>query len=206
MPDIQTEMKKVMQAWEQPYPIVEPPKPTEQPTEKKRHMFTPINNVSQDTFNYIRDNAGCPRKEATAFLVKKGHKKSSVTSLIGQMLRQGHVWKDSSGLLRPNGTEYTPLKSARTLINRKKKEMVAQPAETFKVKTSKPAKKYKVKDVPVPSGIAALIAEHESSIHKNVKVHIEPIMHDRVQQIMDTISLSEAKRLHKALNDYFNTP
>ena len=196
MPDIQTEMQKILQAWDQP-------ETTEQPTEKKRHMFTPINNVSQETFNYIRDNAGCARKEAIAALLKRGHKTSSVSSLIGQMLRQGHIWKDSDGLLRPNGTEYTPLKSARTIANREKK---AKATETFKVKTSKPAKKYKVKDVPVPEGIAALIAEHESSVHKNVKVHIEPIMQDRVQQIMNTISLPEAKRLYNSLATYFNTP
>lgn len=190
MPDIQTEMKKVMQAWEQPYPLVEPPKPTEQPTEKKRHMFTPINNVSQDTFNYIRDNAGCPRKEAVEALVKKGHKKSSVSSLIGQMLRQGHIWRDSDKLLRANAKEYTPLKSAKTLINREKKAKVAKPAKTFKVKTSE------------PKGIAALVAEHKN----DVKVEIEPIMHDRVQQIMNTISLPEAKRLYNSLATYFNVP
>lgn len=190
MPDIQTEMKKVMQAWEQPYPLIETPKPTEQPTGKKSHMFTPINNVSQETFNYIRDNAGCSRKEAVEALMKKGHKKSSVSSLIGQMLRQGHIWRDSSKLLRPNAKEYTPLKSARTLINREKKAKEAKPAKTFKVKTSAPSQE--------AMGLAALAM---GDFELTPKI----VLKDRVQEIMDTISLPDAKRLHKALNEYFGS-
>ena len=173
MPDIQTEMQKILQTWEQP-------ETTKQPTEKKRHMFTPTNNVSQDTFNYIRDNSGCTRKDAIRILVQQGHKKASVSSLIGQMLRQGHIWRDSDGLLRPNGKEYTPIKSARTIANREKKVKVAKPAKTFKVKTSE------------PKGITALVAT--------------PVTSDRVQEIMNTISLPEAKRLYNSLATYFGTP
>lgn len=190
MPDIQTEMQKILQAWDQP----EPPQQHQGPK-----LFAPTNNVTKETFNFIRDNAGCTRTEVIQTLVAKGHKKSSVSSLIGQMLRQKHIVQDGAGLLHTNGKEYTPIKSAKTVSNREKK---AKAVETLKVKTSKPAKKYKVKDVPVPAGIAALMAEHKN----NIRVEIEPIVHDRVQQIMDTISLSEAKRLFKALNDYFNTP
>lgn len=169
MPDIQTEMQKILQAWDQP----EPPQQHQGPK-----LFAPINNVSQDTFNYIRDNSGCARKEAIAALIKKGHKKSSVSSLIGQMLRQGHIWKDSDELLRPNGKEYTPIKSAKTIANRDKKAKVA-----------KPAKKYKTKDVPVPEGIAALVEERKER--------------DEVQHIMNTISLPDAKRLYNSLSTYF---
>lgn len=172
MPDIQTEMQKILQSWDQP-------ETTEKPKGPK--LFAPTNNVSQKTFNFIRDNSGCTRHDAVRVLVNQGHKKSSVSSLIGQMLRQGHIYKDSDGLLRPNGKDYTPLKSAKTIINREKK-----------AKAPKVHKKYKVKEVPVPSGIAALVEEHKPK--------------DRVQEIMNTISLPEAKRLYNSLATYFGTP
>lgn len=183
MPDIQTEMQKILQAWDQP----EPPQQHQGPK-----LFAPTNNVTKETFNCIRDNAGCTRTEVIQTLVAKGHKKSSVSSLIGQMLRQKHIVQDGAGLLHTNGKEYTPIKSAKTVSNREKK---AKAAETFKVKTSKPAKKYKVKEVPVPAGIAALVEDHKRRVE-----------HDEVAHIMNTISLPDAKRLHKALNEYFGAP
>lgn len=168
MPDIQTEMQKILQAWEQPE------------TTKETTVFEPTNNVTKATFNFIRDNSGCSRGEAIRLLVNQGHKKSSVASLIGQMLRQGHIWRDSDGLLRPNGKEYTPIKSSRTMANREKKAKVVKPAKTFKVKTSE------------SKGITSLVAT--------------PITTDRVQEIMNTISLPEAKRLYNSLATYFGAP
>lgn len=172
MPDIQTEMKKIMQAWEQPETTQQPPKDTP--------MFTKTIGVSEASFNIIRDQPGLPKKEYIQMLERKGFKKASTSSLLSQMVKQGHVWVDSSGLLRPNKTEYTPIKAASS-FNKK----------NLKVKTHK---KYKVKDVPVPEGIAALVAERK-----------EKLVVDRVQEIMDTISLPDAKRLHKTLNEYFGS-
>jgi len=172
MPDIQTEMQKILQAWEQP----EPPQQHQGPK-----LFEPTNNVTKATFNFIRDNSGCARKDAIRLLVQQGHKKSSVASLIGQMLRQGHIWRDSDGLLRPNGTEYTPIKSSKTMANREKKAKVVKPAKTFKVKTSE------------PKGITSLVATPTTE-------------RDEVQHIMNNISLFDAKRLYCILGTYFGTP
>ena len=170
MPDIQTEMQKILHAWEQP----ETTKETKETT-----MFTPTNNVTKATFNFVRDNSGCARTDAIRLLVQQGHKKSSVSSLIGQMLRQGHIWKDSDGLLRPNGKEYTPIKSSKTVA---KREAKAKP-KTFKLKTSKADTK----------GIDALVATPTTE-------------RDEVQRIMNNISLFDAKRLYSILCTYFGTP
>jgi len=116
MPDLKTEMQKILHAWEQPETIEQP---------KETTMFKPTNNVTQSTFNFIRDNSGCSRNDAIRILVQQGHKKSSVSSLIGQMLRQGHIYKDSDGLLRPNAKEYTPIKSAKTAAKQEAKGLAA---------------------------------------------------------------------------------
>ena len=177
MPDIQTEMQKILQAWDQP----ETTQPTEQPKGPK--LFAPTNNVTKSTFEAVRDNPGLPKKEYIRRLEVLGYKKASTSSLLSQMVRQGHVWVGSDGALHPNGKEYTPIKSAKTVANREKK---------LKVKTSAPTKKYKTKEVPVPAGITSLVSDLKAV--------------DRVQEIMNTISLPEAKRLYNSLATYFSTP
>lgn len=169
MPDIQTEMQKILQAWEQP-------ETTE--TTKEETVFKPTTNTSRATFEAVRDNPGLPPKEYIRILEANGHKPSSTSSLLGQMVRQGVVWKDSSGFLRPNQTEYKPLKAAKKLHKKVKVD------KTFKVKTPEP--------VVAPKGITSLVAT--------------PVTTDRVQEIMNTISLPEAKRLYNSLATYFGAP
>jgi hypothetical protein len=110
------------------------------------------------------------------------------------MVRQGMLWVGTSGGLHPNSKEYTPLKPAKTFAKQQGIKIAPRKTKTFKVKTSAPHKKYKVKEVPVPAGIAALVEEHNERVER-----------DEVKHIMDTISLPDAKRLHKALNEYFGS-
>lgn len=181
MPDIQTEMQKILQAWEQPYPLTETAKPTE-PT-KETIVFTPTTNTSRATFEVVRDNPYKTKAEYIKLLDRKGYKSGSTSSLLAQMVKQGHLSVDDMGLMHANQNEYRPLKSAKTFAKK-----------TSKVITSK---KYKTKEVPVPEGIAALVTEHKD------KIKIKDI--DQVQHIMDTISLPDAKRLYRALAEYFGS-
>jgi hypothetical protein len=167
MPDLKTEMQKILHAWEQPETIEQP---------KKSTMFKPTNNVTKATFNFIRDNSGCSRNDAIRLLVLQGHKKSSVSSLIGQMLRQGHIWKDGDDLLRPNAKEYTPIKSTKTLANKAKKP------KTFKLKTS---------DVGIDALVSEPILDHKLDMRTNIDI------------IMDTVSLNDAHELYRRLHLYF---
>ena len=172
MPDLKTEMQKVLEAWETP----EPTETIEQPKGKK--LFKPTNNVSQETFNFIRDNAGCARGYAITQLTNKGHKKSSVSSLVGQMIRQGHITKNNYGMLYANGTEYTPIKSAKTTA---KREAKVKKVKSYKVITSTPEAK----------GIDAL--ETLRSLD----------MRPEYERFLDGISLSDAHALYRKLHQYF---
>ena len=174
MPDIQTEMQKILQAWEQP-------ETTE--TTKETTVFKPTNNVTQATFNFVRDNSGCARNDAIRILVAQGHKKSSVSSLLGQMLRQGHIYKDSDGLLRPNGKEYTPIKSSKTIAKRE--------AKAAKPKTSKVRTSMTTEPSAESLGLAALVLDHKPDIRTSIDV------------IMDTVSLNDAHELYRRLHLYF---
>lgn len=181
MPDIQTEMQKILQTWENPYPQPETTETIEQP--KETTVFAPTNNVSKDTFNFIRDNSGCTRNDAVRLLVLKGHKKSSVSSLLGQMLRQGHIWKDSDGLLRPNAKEYTPIKSAKTVAKREKK---AKKSKTYNVITSNPS-----------------ADETPDYLTETKRAIIGKPLRSKVDAILDDISLSDAHELYRNLHQYF---
>ncbi len=176
MPDLHTEMQKILQAWEQP-------ETTE--TTKETTVFKPTNNVTQATFNFVRDNSGCARNDAIRILVSQGHKKSSVSSLIGQMLRQGHIYKDSDGLLRPNGKAYTPIKSAKTIAKREGK---IKKAKSYKVITSKQEAK----------GLAALVNEPMAEAFEH-----RPDIRTSIDVIMDTVSLNDAHELYRRLHLYF---
>lgn len=90
------------------------------------------NNVSRTTFNYIRDNAGVTRAEATIALEHAGFNSGSVTSLIGQMLKNRLIRNENDGLYA-NQKEYTPLKQLTPAYTHTKKrvyapEMLVQPA------------------------------------------------------------------------------
>ena len=180
MPDLQTEMQKILQAWDQP-------ETTE--TTKETTVFKPTNNVTQATFNFVRDNSGCARNDAIRILVAQGHKKSSVSSLIGQMLRQGHIYKDSDGLLRPNAKEYTPIKSSKTIA---KREAKAKKPKSYKVITSKPSQKALDAAAEAMGGINMLV-DHSHT----------PVYRSKIDAILDDISLSDAHELYRKLHQYF---
>jgi hypothetical protein len=114
MPDIKTALEKALNEWE--------PEPTPAPAPTKPY-FTVTNNVTRITFDYVRDNPGKTRKEVAVALEVQGFKPSSVTSLLGQMVKQGAM-RESAHLLYVTASEYAPLKSSK-----KVKEMAAKPQE-----------------------------------------------------------------------------
>jgi hypothetical protein len=115
MPDIATALQKVLNDWE-------PPTETPTPTPTKAY-FSVTNNVTRTTFDYVRDNPGKTRIEVAKALEKQGFKNSSVTSLLGQMLKQG-MMRESAHLLYTTTNEYTPIKSSKI-----RKAMAAKPQE-----------------------------------------------------------------------------
>jgi hypothetical protein len=170
MPDLQTAMQKILQSWEQPE--------TTEPT-KETTVFTPTTNTSRATFEIVRDDPGLLTMQYVRKLEARGYKKSSTTSLLTQMLRQGHIRKGSDGGLHPNQAEYRPLKSAKTYVKKAKK-----------VKTSK------------------LITSEAPAVSPNYledakRAIIGKPVRSKIQTILDDISLSDAHELYRELHTYF---
>jgi hypothetical protein len=153
MPDMQTALtsalSRTLQQWDDddegtvvPVPIPASIQPVsssfpstsnQKPAMLNQHKIT--NNVSRETFSYIKNNPGSTRMEIIKGLEHKGFAKGSVSSLIAQM-RRSYMVHETNGLWYADVNEYVPIKG----VNYKKK------------------KKAKVQKKPV-TGIGALLRE-----------------------------------------------
>lgn len=104
MPDLQSELKKLDNLAFDDEGVTT--------TERKMlpHAFKPTNNVSRETFNYIRDNPGLTRSQVGGLMEKRGFNKASVISLLTQFIKQGMVRLSNGGMI-VNQPEYTPIKT-----------------------------------------------------------------------------------------------
>lgn len=103
MPDLQSELKKLETL------AFDDEGTTTEIAMTLPHAFQPTNNVSRETFNYIKNHPGATRQGVIKGLEKLGYKPSSTGSLIGQFIRQGIARKSNGGVFA-NQTEYTPVK------------------------------------------------------------------------------------------------
>ena len=109
MPDLKSEMSKVLEAWEQDVQQLQ----QEKTVKALPQQFKPTNNVSRETFNYVRNNPHCTAKQICDALEKRGFKRASVGSLISQFLKQNFIARDNNSRYTAVVNEYTPLKSTK---------------------------------------------------------------------------------------------
>jgi len=162
MPDLKSELNKVLTEWNTP---------EAQPATKA--YFSVTNNVTRITFDYVRDNPGKTRKEVAVALEKQGYKPSSVTSLLGQMVKQG-LFRESTGLLYVTTGEYTPLKSSKKMKALEEKPQAPQ----RKVVTI--VRKPKAEPTPAPQINAAWDAE---TLLNNLSIKQARALYDELRKI-----------------------
>ena len=76
-----------------------------------KHLFQTTNNVSRETFNYVRDNPGITRVKAMEDLTAKGYNPRSISALLSQMMAQGMLTGDTQTGMYTSQNEYTPVKA-----------------------------------------------------------------------------------------------
>ena len=82
--------------------------------ETKRKPFQIGNNLNRTLFEQAQSYP-TTRKNLTDRMVAMGFKLASVSSIIGQMVRQGLLQADDEGVLHLTVGQYTPLKSSRAM-------------------------------------------------------------------------------------------
>lgn len=112
MPDLKSELSKVLQAWDaqdnEPTAIAIPTL-TKEPT--MTQAITPrtiTTNVTRETFNFVKANPGIRRQAVIKGLVQKGQKEKSVAAMVSQLLRNGNIEYIGDGLFATQA-EYEPL-------------------------------------------------------------------------------------------------
>jgi hypothetical protein len=116
MPDLKSELSKVLNEWN-------PSETTTMTQPAATVHFAVTNNVTRITFDYVRDNPGKTRIEVAKALEKQGFKPGSVSSLLGQMIKQG-MMRENGQLLYATINEYTPIKGSKAM-----KALAAKPQE-----------------------------------------------------------------------------
>ena len=178
MADLKTEMSKVLNAWEKDEhdtlarPMV--------PLPDGRVVFGVTNNVSRETFNFVKNNPAQTHQTVTEALAKRGFKKTSVASLLTQFVKQGMISRDADGTYSAEVDAYSPLKSAKKLRADGK---------------TKP--KAKVVKVPRSSGIAALKVVPTTINTSSVATAWD------AETVINNIGLKQAHKLFLELQTYF---
>ena len=199
MPDMKTALHAVLNEWDKAdaslstssQPQVKPTKPS--------HLFKPTVGVSQAAFNYVKDNPYTTATQAVKALERQGFKKSSLTSLYTQMLRQKQVSKDKDGKMTALIPEYRPLKASATIRNMGaalRKKIANTKAPDKADYTPRPVQA--IKQIAVRAGIATLNASHaQAAVAPPVTQQLT------AKQVLETLSIKEAHVLYRELQTMF---
>ena len=180
MPDLKTEMSKVLNAWEQDAQEVQQPKP------KGPRMFTATNNVTRATFDYVKSNTKRTHSQICEEMVRRGFKQNSVGSLITQFTKQGMFQRDEDGRYTAITNEYIPLKS------------------TKKYK-AEGKRKTKIVKSPRSAGIAALKVVPSKERVVPTTINTSSVAHTQwdAETVINNIGLKQAHKLFLELQTYF---
>lgn len=197
MPDLRSEISKVLSAWEQ-----EEQKFLKQQTQEKQvqktlpQLFKTTNNVSRETFNYVRDNPNKTSGEIRAELAKRGFNSGSVGSLITQYLKQHQMVKSDAGGYRTIVPAHAPLKAWATLLNqRATKKFKAEVLAQMTMEPSKLVNKsVSIKRKQKSQGIAALRVD---AIPPENRQTLD------VDTMLNTMNIVQARTMYDALKNIF---
>ena len=184
MPDIKTALTNVLNQWEQ-----DEKKQITQQQEKPmgKQLFRTTNNVTRETFNYIKANPNKTTPEVCEALEKRGFKESSVNSICAQLSKQGQVVKDGhTKRMVAVGNEYQPLKSA------SKFKALNEPKPALKV--------VKRKEAPQDAGLAAIAPQEKVDTSRSTIVLSR---NWTAQSVVNNLSVMQARELYDLLKKIF---
>lgn len=109
MPDLKTALSTALSSWEKDDQQIQ----QEKKVKALPQAFKPTNNVTQETFNYVKNNPSKNGGEICDALEKRGFKRASVGSLLTQFVKQKQMVRDHNGRLTLIVPTYTPLKATK---------------------------------------------------------------------------------------------
>jgi len=210
MPDMQTALLSAISHWDDE---PNPPKPTKEkpvlqqvstPQPAHQGLFKPTNNISRETFDYVKHHPLSTSKEISEALAARGFREGSVSSLLTQMARQGMLAKDETGpkvRYTAKQGEYTPIKSYSTIRNREAKKQ-AKKAGIAALKADTGAK-------TLGQQLRDKLEATNKEIEKARTVVAEPepkavlFINRTPQQILSQLNILQARALYDELKKVF---
>jgi hypothetical protein len=168
MPDIESELSKVLNQWDEHEHAIRKP-------QKEKEMTRPVgfnvtNNVSRETFNYVRDNPYQTRKQIIDALGLRGFKASSVDSLLVQMTRSGSLSRDDEKRYVATTNEFTPIKSTYKKKTAKQRVEMGISKPSAGIAALRPDTTPEHEPTPTPAPyMNSIIVSHAWTPHKAIK-------------------------------------
>lgn len=210
MPDIKTALSNALEngkrqalnatldAWEQD----EKETQLEKPVIGKASLFEVTNNVTRETFNYVRDNPRCTMGDIKRDLGAKGFNTTSVGSLLTQFVHQRHINRSADGQYIALNSEYKPLmtrakwEKLNGIVNTPKAE---KRKEKLKQGLAEVKRKYVRRQDAHAAGIGALPVQEK-------KPEVTSILISRnwtAQGVVDKLTVVQARQLYDVLKNIF---
>jgi hypothetical protein len=175
---------------------------------KGRPMFGISNNVSRETFNYVRDNPGKTRKQVVQDMVAKGFKETSVSSLINQLTVANQITRGIGDVLVANVKEYIPIKAKDLKKIRASKQATKAKELLAKAKAAR-AEKRAAKQAP-KAAVKPVVEEPKQKYQPKEAAGIAalspttmPLIDLTAEKILDTLGVRQAKVLYAELKKIF---
>ena len=171
MPDLKTALSTALSTWEQDDKQIQ----QEKKVRTLPQQFVPTNNVTQETFNYVKNNPNKTSIEIRNVLVARGFNAGSIGSLLTQFTKQNQMVKDHNNRYSVCVPHYTPLKSTRQ----------------FRAAGKRINKIVNIKSKPKSAGIAALTPQSTTKTQWDADT------------IINNIGLKQARALYDELKKLF---
>lgn len=161
-----------------------------------KHLFQPTNNVTRETFNFVRDNPGLKTKQIIERMAARGFNASSVGSLLGQLVRSNMVALDrNTREYRAIATQYAPIKVSTLKASREAELKAAKAAARAAKKAMQPTQP-KVENAVQP------VVETVKPAPQAITAAATPKLLTAAQ-VLETLSIKEAHILYRELQTMF---
>lgn len=181
MPDIKSELSKVLNQWDKHEETIRTHKEDQM---KKDFGFKPTNNVSRETFNYVRDNPFQARRQIKEALTSRGFKEGSIDALLTQMRNGGLISRSPDGTYVAKVQEFQPIK-----VKTKIKKALIEHAHKAK------------KTEPPSAGIAALASDTKQEAKTKTSIILNRGWSP--EKAIENLNVIQARALYDELKKIF---
>ena len=176
MPDLQTELSKIAQAWDTHEQNIRSP----QPQQEKVMTFKTTGNATRDIFAMVQQNQHkYTPKDMLGVLEPYGHGAKTVSSLIAQMKRAGLIFAGTGGQLFTTFDEFVSLH-----------------------RLAKPAAKKRIVKKSEKAGLTALVPD-TMTVSAVSTVAPQPAIVWTADNVLKNIGVAEAAKLYAELGKLF---